>query len=64
MAIGHYPIWFSILEAKKRNLKTYNLGHVGPTFVSDKAHDIAVFKKGFSNNLRISHAVSVVQENS
>jgi len=59
IAIGHYPIWYSILEAKKRNLKTYNLGCIGPTFHADKERDIASFKKGFSPDLRISHSLSV-----
>ncbi len=59
IAIGHYPIWLSILEAQKRNLKIYNLGSIGPNFHSDKERDIALFKKGFSSQIRISHSLKV-----
>ena len=52
VAIGHYPILVSIFEAKKRGLSIFNLGKIGPNFPSKKEEDIALFKKGFSTNIR------------
>lgn len=61
--IGHWPLVAAIFEAKKLNKKTFNLGKVGPEFATDKEYDIAMFKKGFSNLVRLESQLLAAIDN-
>lgn len=53
--ISHAPLWRSIVAAKERGRKTYNLGEVYPEGSgTSKERSIGVFKKGFTDTLAVS----------
>lgn len=52
VSISHWPLIAAIFHAKKIGLKYFNLGNVGPSFATSKEENIALFKRGFSSDLR------------
>jgi hypothetical protein len=51
--ISHYPLLFSVYEAKKKGLHTFNMNEIDPTG-DTKKDNISTFKNGFSSTLRPS----------
>jgi len=52
VSLSHWPLVAAIFHAKKMGLNYFNLGDVGPDFPTTKEENIALFKRGFSSDLR------------
>lgn len=58
VAVGHWPLLASILEARRCGMRSFNLGVVGPGFATDKERGIAMFKRGFTDRLRVERTLA------
>jgi hypothetical protein len=58
VAVGHWPLLASILEARRCGMRSFNLGVVGPEFATDKERGIAMFKRGFTDRLRVERTLA------
>lgn len=52
--IGHATIRRSITHAKELGLRSFNLGHVGPQFLSEKEAAIGKFKSGLASEIKLN----------
>ena len=60
--IGHAIMRRSISHAKSLGLKNFNLGHIGPDFISEKDEAIGKFKSGLSSEINLKSYFEVVLE--
>ncbi len=57
--LTHFPLFQSILTAKKKGCYTFNLGDVANS-AEPKANNIAKFKRGFATNVEITPNITMV----
>lgn len=63
LPIGHYPIFASILHAKKIGLKQFHMNKIEFNRADEKLNQLAVFKSGFTASLQsvVAHTVNLAE---
>lgn len=58
LPINHFPLYYSILEAKRRGCKIFKIGDI--SFSNDKKlNNIALFKRGFVTKIAIDNIITI-----